>query len=176
MIQPTPTPATREPRLVACPDCGESFVRRGIAAHRRMRHGVRELPRPAATEADPALVSSIAALVARELAHTLGRIVQAIERIDDRIAALELRITPAGDDGEALEAHLKAVVAEIERVKAESAKLASAWGGRPQTAEQRALEQTTFLHLGTLRRQQAKLLFDLQDLKGESGPRVDCVE
>jgi hypothetical protein len=174
MIEPATTHTTREPRLVACSDCGESFVARGIAAHRRMKHGVREIVRPASV--DPAVVSAIAALVGRDLAHSLGRIVQALERIDGRIAALELRITPAGDDGEALEAHLQAVINEIERVKSESAKLSSTWGGRPQTEEQRALEQTTFMHLGTLRRQQAKLLFDLQDLKGEPGPRVDCIE
>ena len=63
-------------------------------------------------------------------------------------------------------AHPK-VVAAIER----AARDGTAFGA-PTVGE---LEKTTYVHLGELRRQQAKLLFDLQDLKGER-ERIDCIK
>src|SRR5947208_419183 len=38
MTEPPREPARSE-RRVECPECGASFARRGIAAHRRVRHG-----------------------------------------------------------------------------------------------------------------------------------------
>lgn len=162
-------------RQVLCPDCGESFVPRGIAAHRRMSHGLKDAPLPSSRRALSA--QDVAVLISRELSPQYDRLHLALVRIEARLAAVENRLLPAAvfDGARELEKHLSAVISEIDRVKAESAELASRWGGVAQTEEQRELEKTTYIHLGALRRQQAKLLFDLQDLKGDR-ERIDCIK
>jgi hypothetical protein len=162
-------------REILCPDCGESFVPRGIAAHRRMKHGLKDAPLPSARRALSA--QEVAVLITRELSPLYDRLNLALVRIEARLAAIENRLLPAAvfDGARELEQHLSAVISEIDRVKAESAELASKWGGVAQTDEQRELEKTTYVHLGALRRQQAKLLFDLQDLKGDRDG-IDCIK
>jgi hypothetical protein len=152
----------RFPRPIECPECGETFDARGITPHRRMRHGI-------GPEA------------ATELAGTLSRLAQVLERMDERLDRVEKEVArdekdapvqpSAPVDGEAhtLEHGLNDVLAEIARVKTETEREIAAWGGHPQTDEQKALEQTSFQKLGTLRRRQASLLFRLMEAKGEEG-------
>jgi len=169
--------STHSERLIPCPDCGESFVPRGIAAHRRMKHGLRDAPLPS-TGRRALSAQEVAVLITRELAPFYDRLNLAIVRIEARLAGIENRLLPAAVlDGAAseLEAHLSSVISEIDRVKAEWAQLASNREGVTPTEEHRELEKTTYITLGELRRQQAKLLFDLQDLKGER-ERIDCIK
>ena len=153
----------RHKRLVECPECGEGFSPRGIASHRRLRHGVAAAP-------------------AGEIGVTLTRIANVLERLDAKLAGepssavgsatepppalpamaqsrtLEMRI---------LERTLREVLGEIARVKEETERQIAAWGGSATTEEQRILRQTSFLQLGTLRRRQASLLFRLQETRGD---------
>lgn len=176
----------RDTRHVACPECGELFVPRGIAAHRRMRHGV-VTPAGPFQVAAPLPSSPARAEEESRLLAAFERIARAVESIDARLAArapviLGAPIAPAAPVGQigqpdtaALEASLNAVLAEIERVKAEAREQATRWGGVPQNEEQRALEQTTYVRLGQLRRRQAGILFRLQE-GDEQGPGLpDCI-
>ena len=175
----SPTPTPKQARTVACPDCGEHFSPRGIAAHRRMRHNLRDVPNTNGHSNGRDHSAYEAAIVARLLAPSLDRLALVLERMDARLGALERANAPTIDPQEppvsALEANLNAVIEEIDRVKVEASRMSSMWGGTPQTDEQRELEKTAYMHLGTLRRQQARLLFDLQDLKGQPA-RIDCIE
>lgn len=160
----------RPPHQVPCPECGGNYSPRGISAHRRMRHGV-------------------APDAASELRATLTRIAEVLERLESRLEegrspadanaprsdakpidpppalpstsgarATELRI---------LERGLREVLNEIARVKTETERQIAAWGGEAPIDEQKALEQTSYQMLGTLRRRQASLLFRLQEARGE---------
>jgi hypothetical protein len=153
-----PNTPDRTPHEVACPECGESFSPRGIATHRRMRHGTA----PAAVE---------------ELGTTLTRIAEVLERLESRLepaaATKERPAAPPVPLGEratdlgVLERGLHDVLNEIARVKTETERQIAACRARAQSEEQKALEQTSFQMLGNLRRRQASLLFRLQEARGE---------
>jgi hypothetical protein len=171
-----PLPTDRAARHVACPECGELFVPRGIAAHRRMRHGVIAAPAPGEVAAPlPAPLARAADDGGERLLGALERIACALESLDRRIAAGALAAPTAarGPEPGTLQASLDAVLEEIERVKQEAREQVSRWGGKPTNEEQRALEQTTFQRLGSLRRRQAGILFRMQE--GEPGTQPDCV-
>jgi|SoiMethySBSTD1v2_1073268.scaffolds.fasta_scaffold220869_3 hypothetical protein len=160
----------RQPlRQVACPECGELFAPRGMASHRRMRHGVA-----------PAAVN--------ELGATLARIAEVLERLETRLdarsapepaapkvqgepgeppPALPSRPATRGVELRVLEHGLREVMEEIAKVKSETERQIVAWGGHAETDEQRALEETSYRRLGNLRRRQASLLFRLQEARGE---------
>ena len=155
---------------VPCPECGGLFSRRGMAAHRRLRHGVA-----------PAGVN--------ELGETLSRIAEVLERLEARLDAGNVPAEPSDARAEAdptepppalpsrngaraaqlglLERSLREVVSEIARVKQETERQLAAWGARAPSEELKALEQTSYQVLGTLRRRQASLLFRLQEARGE---------
>ena len=165
-----PISPERGPQQVECPECGGSFSPRGIASHRRMRHGV-------------------APVAANELGATLLRIAEVLERLETRLepdgssngaeappsdakpidpppalpSSAGARTTELG----VLERGLREVMGEIARVKSETEQQIAAWAGRTPTEEQRAVEQTSYQVLGTLRRRQASLLFRLMEARGE---------
>jgi hypothetical protein len=160
----------RPPQQVPCPECGVGFSPRGIAAHRRMRHGV-------------------ASVAANELGTTLTRIAEALERLEARLGpaspppvapdprsdkeaidpppALPSSLGARATELRILERSLREVLNEIARVKSDTERQIAEWGGRVPTDERRALEQTSYQRLGTLRRRQASLLFRLQEARGE---------
>ena len=170
----------RDTRHVACPECGELFVPRGIAAHRRMRHGV-VTPAGPFQVAAPLPSSAARAEEESRLLAAFERIARAVESIDARLAARApaAPAAPLGHVGQpdtaALEASLNGVLAEIERVKAEAREQATRWGGVPQNEEQRALEQTTYMRLGQLRRRQAGILFRMQEGDDQGPGLPDCI-
>ncbi|MFN0009689.1 MAG: hypothetical protein ACKVXR_17480 [Planctomycetota bacterium] len=153
-----PITPDRSPHQVACPECGGFFSPRGIATHRRMRHGAA----PAAVE---------------DLGTTLTRIATVLERLESRLDPRAATIQPppaqpvslgerATDLG-VLERGLREVLNEIARVKTETERQIAACRAQAQSEEQKALEQTSFQMLGNLRRRQASLLFRLQEARGE---------
>jgi len=160
----------RPPHRIPCPECGEGFAPRGIAAHRRMRHGVA-----------PVAVS--------ELGATMQRIAEALERLESRLgprqSQSDARSVPSDAEGidpppalpssprsraselGVLERSLREVLTEIARVKSETERQIASWEGQAPSEERRALEQTSYQRLGSLRRRQASLLFRLQEARGE---------
>jgi hypothetical protein len=160
----------RPPQQVPCPECGGSFSPRGIASHRRLRHGV-------------------ASAAANELGATLTRIAEALERLEARLGpasppppandvpsnaeaidpppALPSTLGARATELRILERSLRDVLNEIARVKSETERQIAEWGGHAPSEERKALEQTSYQMLGTLRRRQASLLFRLQEARGE---------
>lgn len=167
----------RETRHISCPECGELFVPRGIAAHRRMRHGV-VAPSGPFPIAAPLPSSTARVDEGSRLVLAFERIARALESIDERLAArapAAVESAAREPDPASLEASLSGVLAEIESVKNEAREQASRWGGTPQNDEQRALEQTTFLRLGQLRRRQAGILFRMQESGDQGSGLPDCI-
>lgn len=159
----------RPNRYVECPECGEHFAPRGLAAHRRMRHGI-------TPEA------------AIELAETLTRIASVLERLDARLGenatpaeAVEeaqsapLPARPMSAAGRLLEEGVRDVLAEIARVKQETELQIRHVAGGPLTDEQKRLEQTAFQALSELRRRQAELIYRLQTQTGSNGNGFDAL-
>ena len=161
-------------RILACPECGEAFAPRGLAAHRKMRHGIGP---------DAAV----------ELAGTLSRIASVLERLDARLssdpaptAQPEAPHAPAGIEpsredsgrltpGQLLQQGLHDVLAEIARVKRETEEEIRKVAGQGLTDEQRQLEQTTFQVLSELRRRQAALIYRMQTESGANGSGIDAL-
>ena len=171
----------RNERFLECPECGEFFAPRGLAAHRRMRHGITP---------DAAV----------ELAGTLSRIAAVLERLDARLAAEETPETsgttqdsaPRTTDpdtvraalpsksarttaGLLLEQGLRDVMDEIARVKRETERQIRRTRGEQMTEEEKVLERTAFQVLGTLRRRQADLIYRMQTETGANGNGIDAL-
>jgi len=161
----------RPSRSIDCPECGESFAPRGIASHRRMRHGI--TPEAAV-----------------ELSGTLSRIATVLERLDARLSevkAADATTRDAAEDvaapfpsrkpvetpGKLLQEGLREVLAEIARVKQETEAQLGSLGERTLSDEQRLLEKTTFQTLSSLRRRQAELLYRLQTEGSANGAAID---
>ena len=73
-----------------------------------------------------------------------------------------------------LEHSLGDILAEIARVESSARERNSTWGGSPSNAEQRELEETTYVEIGKLRQQQANLLFRLRELRGQDASDALC--
>lgn len=161
-------------RILDCPECGEPFAPRGLAAHRKMRHGIGP---------DAAV----------ELAGTLSRIASVLERLDARLSTdpptptarpeapsaavasepAAVRATPSTDSGaltpgQLLQQGLHDVLEEIARVKRQTEDHIRRVNGTPMTDEEKALERTTYQALATLRRKQADLIYRMQTGSGAS--------
>jgi hypothetical protein len=165
----------REENMVACPECGRMFVRRGLAAHRRMRHGPGSPP-----ETDPSAKTSPVDAVA--IARALDDLAQAVGRLDARIDRLlaapqpapalpspTVQAGPPPSAKQTLESELDALLTEIARVRdeGEAARSQSADGGT-------TIEPAVRQHLGKLRRRQVSILARLLDLEGD--PVADELE
>jgi hypothetical protein len=66
-----------------------------------------------------------------------------------------------------LERGLREVLNEIARVKSDTERALAECGPEAPSEDQKALEQTSFQMLRTLRRRQASLLFRLMEARGE---------
>jgi len=166
-------------RILECPECGEPFAPRGLAAHRKMRHGIGP---------DAAV----------ELAGTLSRIASVLERLDARLSTdppastttpEAPRVTPAGEPaaaratssansgpltpGQLLQQGLHDVLEEIARVKRQTEDHIRRVNGTPMTDEEKALERTAFQALATLRRKQADLIYRMQTETGADDRAID---
>lgn len=143
-----PPPLTRPSQKVPCPDCGRSFHPRGLASHRRQKHGgaERSHPTPTGSPTEPLLA--------------------VLERIEARLARLETRLAdlPRGEALEAgppepdtaMRARLEEVLAQVRAVRAEREAVEGDW------AEER--RRACDLELSRLRRDQARLLYELDEL------------
>lgn len=173
---------------VACPECGRLFSRRGLPAHRRMRHGpgsppetvvVTDLSAPA-----PALprIDDNAA-IARALEAVAIAVTRLEARLDQVLAAartasasappaarpaIAAEIEPpaplpsrsSGIDKHALERELSEVMAEISRARVQDV---------PASTDQPADHHGAHALLGKLRRRQASILARLLQLDGDPG-------
>lgn len=123
-----------------------------------------------------------------EIGETLTRLADVLERLESRLDSPEttgqgsggrngthLEPPPAlpstlgsrASDLRVLERGLREVLTEISRVKVETERQMAELESRASPEEQKALEQTSYMMLGNLRRRQASLLFRLQEARGE---------
>jgi hypothetical protein len=143
--------AARGPRVV-CPECGGEFSARGIATHRRLKHGGARAPAAGAQDG---------------LAQRLDGLAAVLERIEGRLAALE---GCAGFSGEApaprrsevaeLRAELDEVLGRIAAKVAAAAELEDALDGDLE-ADAASARRSLHRELGALRRRQLLLLMRL---------------
>ena len=136
----SPEPSNRVP----CPECGAEYSPRGLASHRRQRHGFVQAPLPTAAEAPTS-----------EILSALQLLRGAVERIDERIGEVEAssqhRETPA-QELQRLERELALLLVQIGRVQHPA-----------NTSEPAAPLPTT--ELSRLRLDQARLVFRIEELK-----------
>ena len=125
---------------VPCPDCGEMFLARGLASHRRQKHGVH------ATKAR-----------APEPGIDLAPVLEALARIEARLERLEAAsVQTDGAPENDLQLRLDEVLAQIRAVLAERETLEGDWADQQREA--------CDLELAELRRQQTDLLVALDEL------------
>ena len=122
---------------VPCPDCGVLFKPRGLASHRRQKHGAAAAPKPQAPGLEAVL-------------EALARIETRLERLEQRSVAGP--VAPADD----LRLRLDETLAQIRAVAAEREAVEGEWADE----RRRACDA----ELGKLREQQARLLFELDEL------------
>jgi hypothetical protein len=164
---------------VACPECGILFSARGLAPHRRMRHGTIAVR---TTTIDPA-----PALPSEKVMQTIDFLPQLVRAFDEMLALLrrleghvvelervrqrELANGASSNNGEAaaraLEQSLHDVLIRIARVEEDARKHTTGGATNAPEEAQKLLEETTHRQLGKLRKQQARLVFQLRELRGE---------
>lgn len=135
-----------------CPECGRRFARRGLAAHLRQAHGVRPV---ALADAQDGVVLALLETLREALAALdgrIGRIEAALVGHGERRA----RAREAPSDARELERELAGVLEEIRFVVRSLA--VDAAGAAAVTASEETLLRA---RLGTLRQQQAAILFRL---------------
>lgn len=130
---------------VPCPECGAQFSPRGLASHRRQRHGIVQAPLPAAPETPTS-----------EILSALQLLRGAVERIDERIGEVEAssqhRETPA-QELQRLERELALLLVQIGRLQHPA----------NQPGEPAAPLPTT--ELARLRLDQVRLVYRIEELK-----------
>ncbi len=136
-------------RRVVCPECGLEFASRGLNGHRRLQHGV---------GVPPALPAAVPEALAREILGALDLLRGTAARIEEHVqeSSRERREEPSAE-AERLErelAELLQQIAAVERLAASgaAAEFVAAEGG------------DTAAELTRLRREQAKLVFRLDEL------------
>ena len=134
---------TQSSDKVSCPDCGGMYLPRGLASHRRQKHG--EAPASAAPP-KPAGESEGGALT---------RVLATLERIEARLERIEAGAGRIAPDN-LLQLRLDEVLAEIRAVQAERVATEGEW----EDERRRACD----LELGRLRKVQAKVLYELDEL------------
>lgn len=177
-----------EDRTQHCPECGRSFSRRGLAGHRRLKHGVgmdpgpegSATPRPAFRTAHALPSGAIGPqeppaplpTVAEDL-HSMRLLLERIETRLDRLegkpeagagepGAHSAGPAPEREEGElgALRKELTRVFEEIARAKDEARRGAA--GGDASDETRRDAERAAAQRLGVLRRRQAHILYRLR--------------
>ncbi len=178
---------------VRCPDCGQTFHARGLASHRRHKHGAGASDDAAA---DPAAGSDLEAVGAalpaeaagapaaggpvpapptedsaesslREIARALRTIGRRLEGIESLLASSASRWSSKRISREEELLHLQRELAEVfdavEREKVAARRRLENWGGQPRTPQEEDMEREARQRLGELRRRQAILLFRIGD-------------
>jgi hypothetical protein len=131
---------------VPCPECGAQFSPRGLASHRRQRHGlVVQAPVPA----------PVAESAANDILSALQLLRGAVARIDERIG-----------DVEASTQHRESPAQELTRLERELALLLVQIGRlqHPANSTEPAAPLPT-TELSRLRLDQARLVFRIEELK-----------
>jgi hypothetical protein len=129
-----------------CPECGQEFSARGLASHRRQRHGlVVQAPLPAAAPESKA----------NDILSALELLRGAVARIDERIGEVE-----------ASTQHRESPAQELHRLERELALLLVQIGRlqHPANAAEPAAPLPT-AELARLRLDQARLVFRIDELK-----------
>lgn len=140
---------------VLCPECGQSFSARGISAHRRQRHGLAPAPAlPRAAEEGNASLSTILDALS-SLQETAARLESKLNSLEGVIDARE---TSAAETAR-LERELGQLLLCIAHLK--SAGLAST----KVRAQETAAEQHASLELARMRRDQARIVYRLEELR-----------
>ena len=150
-----------------CPECGLPIDPRGLAGHRRLKHG-----EAAARQPDAAARERQASQAVLE---ALGSIDRSIWRIEARMMRLEARVEElAGDRLEAARAEAESEKQRMQReldhllqvIAAEKATAAqeAARRGRPARTDEELLQETAFhQRLGRLNRRRYSLIFRLSE-------------
>jgi hypothetical protein len=176
--------ASQIARKVLCPDCGALLSARGLQGHRRLSHGIAadraadRLPERASDTEPGSLVrrkepeSSVEFLP--QLVRSFDELLALLRRLESRLENLENSSAERAaiarqrqSDARVVEESLHSVLNEISRVQNQWRAVGAARGVAPKSDADTALEETTFVELGKLRRRQASLLFRLRELEGE---------
>lgn len=135
-------------RRAVCPECGQEFTARGLAAHRRQRHG---------TGVQAPLPAPVPEAMVHEILGALQLLRGAVERIDEHIRVVEAasgqKENPS-EEAQRLELELMLLLEEIGRVQ----RLATAGGADAGAAP-------VGDELARMRREQARLVFRIDELK-----------
>lgn len=149
--EPRSSQQSRRNRKVSCPECRAQVSPRGLAGHRRLKHGLAPAPK---AEADLGAVQ-----------ETLTAITGALDRLDERLEHIEVhnrsRDAAHGEVIDGLRRELDEVVRSITERKARY----DEDGDRDDPERQEAIRR----ELGRLRRRQAVLLFRM----GSEAPGAD---
>ena len=145
---------TKSTRQV-CPDCGQNFSARGLSGHRRLRHGLSPrsaLPRESdrASEGITAIMGAVVGLQ------------DAVLRIEHQLSSLRNAPAPVetpADEAARLELELADLLQRIVLLKQTG--LAATTIRRPVSE----IEERASLELAQMRREQARLVFRLEDLR-----------
>jgi hypothetical protein len=137
-----------EPPRLPCPECGRVFTTRGLAAHRRQRHGA-SVPAPLPAPVPESMVS--------EILGALSLLRGAVARIDEHIRVIESaagqKETPA-QEAQRCERELSLLLEEISRLLRLAASARADITTGPLADE-----------LKRLRHEQARLVFRIDELK-----------
>jgi hypothetical protein len=138
-----------------CPDCGEHFSARGLSGHRRLRHQIMVAP---ALPRDPdRTAESLAAIM-----NAIVGLQDDVLRIEQRVIALDNEATRSESrEAEAtrLEKELEALLLNIATLK----RTGLAWTTIRRPAS--GAEELATLELARLRREQARIVFRMQELQ-----------
>lgn len=150
-----PSMETQSRSKVPCPECGQEFSPRGLSGHLRLRHGLRPppaLPRQEnqAPDATPAILNALVALQ------------DGLERIELHLASVpkEHGATESPEqEAQRIERELTQLLQRIVLVKQTG--LASTTIRDPSSE----VEKRGSMELARLRRDQARLVFRLEELR-----------
>jgi hypothetical protein len=140
---------------VVCPDCGQSFTARGLSGHRRQRHGI--APAPALPAAAERIREHLPAIL-----DALSMLQESVARIEGQLVSRESLVEAVETPAEEIErrdrelADLLLRISELKR------------GGLAATdfrapASEAALRSS--LELARLRREQARIVYRIQELR-----------
>ena len=162
------------PGTSPCPECGARISARGLAGHRRLKHG-HVAPASAARRAD--LLPELTVVL-----ETMGRM---LERVDSRLGRLEETVRlelaaparPGGAHPERLRGELDDVLQETAFLKTLARSSFESWGGTPRNEQEQELASAWRRQLGTLSRRHFQLLVRLHHPLPEGlefcAPRAD---
>jgi len=157
-----------------CPECGLTIDPRGLAGHRRLKHGEDAARQPDSAERERQASQAVL--------EALGAIDRSIWRVEARLMRLEAQVEElAGGARDAARAEAESERQRMQReldhllqtIAAEKALAAdeAARRGRPARTDEELLQETAFhQRLGRLNRRRYSLLFRLSEESKGAGP------